>query len=213
MVIVGIHNSTQSKVQPMLFKTPPMGCPLTLSSFIWPPLNKTEYQLSYAINDDSFTDANANGTVASMSPLPLWPHFPQGLRCCIIFIFAATGQEASTVCSSFLDSLCPPFNSFPNTNLFQHLFGVEFHCHGHTYIRAISPFKFISCFGLMDNLWYCLSHPDHWFALDACIPALTFTWLLDHIHDRLCLICNTNSKIFLPRQYAALDAHIQAFVN
>jgi hypothetical protein len=49
-VIVGVHNSTQSKVEPLLFKTPPTCCPLTLSSFIWPPFNKTEYQLSYAMN-------------------------------------------------------------------------------------------------------------------------------------------------------------------
>jgi hypothetical protein len=32
-VIAGIHNSTQSTVEPLLFKTPPTRCPLTLSSF------------------------------------------------------------------------------------------------------------------------------------------------------------------------------------
>ncbi len=112
-----------------------------------------------------------------------------------------------------LDSLCPPFNGSPNTNLFRHLFGLEFHCNGHTYVRVISPFEFTSCFGLTANLRHRLSHPDQWLALDAGILGLTSAWLLDHINSWLCLIRDTNSEIFLPRQYAAPATHIQAFVN
>jgi hypothetical protein len=113
-----------------------------------------------------------------------------------------------------LDSLlCLPFDGSSNTNLFCYHFGVEFHCNGHMYVRAISPFEFTSCFGFTDNLCYRLSHPDHWFALDTCIPALTSAWLLDHIHDWLCSIRASNLEIFPPWHYAAPAAHIQAFVN
>jgi hypothetical protein len=82
-----------------------------------------------------------------------------------------------------------------------------------THVRVILPFMFALCFGFTDNLWYCLSQPDDWFALHAGIPALTSSWIFDHIRERLCAICNSNTEISPPRQYAAPAAHIQAFVN
>jgi hypothetical protein len=117
-VIVGVHNSTQSKVEPLLFKTPPICRPLTLLSFIWPPFNKTEYQLSYAMNNASFMDANANGTVALMPPPSIMALFPSGLKVLCHLHLCSNGPgslNGSTVLS--LDSLCLPFDSSPNTNL------------------------------------------------------------------------------------------------
>ena len=62
--------------------------------------------------------------------------------------------------------LCPPFNPITNTNGFGHYFGIEFMHNGHTYVRAISPFEFVLCFCLTDELtmhsaWTQLSPPAH----------------------------------------------------
>jgi hypothetical protein len=65
----------------------------------------------------------------------------------------------------------------------------------------------------MDHLRFCLSQHLHWCALDGGIPALTSTWIFDHILDHLLLICDSNMEIFPPNQFAAPAAHIQAFVN
>jgi hypothetical protein len=51
-----------------------------------------------------------------------------------------------------LESLCPPFDSLLNTNLFGSRFGVEFHAEGNMHIRTILAFEFTSCFGLMHHL-------------------------------------------------------------
>jgi hypothetical protein len=118
-MIVDVHDSTQSKVKPLLFKTPPTRRPLTLSSFIWPPFNKTEYQLSYAMNNASFTDADANGTVALMLPPSIMALLPAGLEVLYHLHLCSNGPgslNGSAVLS--LDSLCLPFDGSPNTNLF-----------------------------------------------------------------------------------------------
>ncbi len=112
-----------------------------------------------------------------------------------------------------LDSLCPAFDDSPNPNLFHCQFRIEFHADDHTYIHAILPFKFTSCFGLTDHLWHCLLQHVNWYALDAGIPALTSAWIFDHIHERLVTIRDSNTKIFPPNQYAVPAMHIQAFVS
>jgi hypothetical protein len=111
------------------------------------------------------------------------------------------------------DSLCLPFDGSSTTNLFRCHFGVEYHDDGHTFVRAISPFEFTSCFGLMDNLCYSLSQPRNWFALDAGIPSLTSAWIFDHILERLMSIRDSNMEIHQPNQYAAPAAMIQAFLG
>ena len=111
------------------------------------------------------------------------------------------------------DSLCPPFDSSSCANLFRNHFGVEFHDDGHTFIRAISPFEFTSCFGFMDALRYTLSQPGNWFALDAGVPSLTSGWVFDHILERLIAIRDSNMEIHQPNQIAAPAATIQAFLG
>jgi hypothetical protein len=108
-----------------------------------------------------------------------------------------------------LDSLCPPFDGSPNTNIF----GSQF-ADGNMHVRSILAFEFTSCFGLMNHLRFCLSQHLHWYALDGGIPALTSVWIFDHILDRLLLIRDINTEIFPPpNQFAAPAVHIQAFVN
>jgi hypothetical protein len=214
LVLIGIHNSTQSRVESLMFKMPPTRRPLQLSLFIWQPFNKLEYQLSFACKDPLFDTNDTNGTVATL-PLPtLSDSIPAGLNV-LYYLHWCESTSLSLIGSAVvsLDSLCPQFDGSPNTNLFHCHFGVEFNCNNHTYVRAISSFEFALCFGFTDNLWYCLLQPDHWCALDAGIPVLTSVWIFDHINKRLCAIRNSNTEIFPPRQCATPAAHIQAFVN
>jgi hypothetical protein len=51
-----------------------------------------------------------------------------------------------------LDSLCPPFDELPNSNMCCCQFGVEFQTEGHSHICSISLFKFTFCFELTDLL-------------------------------------------------------------
>ncbi len=112
-----------------------------------------------------------------------------------------------------VDGLCPPFQPTENSNLFGHYFGVEFVHDGHTYVRAILPFKFISCFRLFDKLMYKLSHPCNAFRMDAAIPSRTLTQVLKQVMDQCARIRESNVEIFEPRQYAAPAACAQAFLN
>ncbi len=210
LVLIGIHNSTQSKVNPLMFKMPPTWRPLPLSSFIWQPFHKLEFQLSFARNNPWFETNDTECNVATL-PLPtLMASIPAGLMA-LYFLHRCEINSLSLNGSAVvsLDSLCPQFDRSP---LFCYHFGVEFNCNDHTYVRAISPFKFALNFGFTNNLRYHLSQPDHWFALIADIPALTSVWIFDHIYERLCAIRNSNTENFPPRQYAAPAAHIQAFV-
>ncbi len=138
---------------------------------------------------------------------------PVGLK--PIYFLHAWDSDKSTIAGAAvlsLDSLCPPFNSSPNSNTFRSRFGIEFHAADHTHIRAISPFEFTSCFGLTNQLKYRLAQHVK-YALDGGIPALTSAWIFDHILKQLKLICDSNTEIFPPYQFAAPAVHTQAFVS
>jgi hypothetical protein len=49
--------------------------------------------------------------------------------------------------------------------------------------------------------------------MDAAMPARTSAWLLEQVHSHLSYLRDANSEIFLPNQFAAPAATIQAFVN
>ena len=101
-----------------------------------------------------------------------------------IYFLRAWDSDKSTITGAAvlsLDSLCPPFDSAPNPNIFCSRFGIEFHAADHTHIHAVSPFEFTSCFGLNDQLRYRLAQHVNWYALDGGIPALTSAWIFDHI--------------------------------
>ena len=126
------------------------------------------------------------------------------------------GQDAAILAGSSVlswESVCPPFESCPNKNLFQQFFGIEFHHDDHTYVRAISTYEFSRCFGLVENIQYPLSHDRHKFGLDAAMSGRTSSWIFDQTHSHLVYLCNANSEIFLPNQFSAPTATIQTLVN
>ncbi len=213
-VIVGVHDSTQSCVEPMLFWVPPSPQPLPLAAFIWQPFNTWEYSVLFAIEDESFgTDAN-NGIQATVPSALVLSSLPTVLKP-IYYLHTRDTDTASIAGAAvlLLDSLCPPFDGSPNTNMFCCQFGVEFNTEGHSHVRSFLPFEFTSCFGLMDSLCYRLSQHAYWHALDAGIPALTSAWIFDHILECLMAIRDSNTKIFPPNQFAAPATHIQAFTS
>ncbi len=105
------------------------------------------------------------------------------------------------------------FDACPNTNLFQHLFGIEFAFEDHLCVRGILPFKFAHCFVFTDDLTYRLSHPKNKFCLDGTIPGRTSSWPFKQIHAHLVFLRDSNCEIISPKQYAASVATIQTFVN
>jgi hypothetical protein len=71
------------------------------------------------------------------------------------------------------DGLCPAFVPDKISNIFGHHFGVKFIHDGHTYVRTLSSFEFVSCHRLFDYLSYRLAHPSNMFCLDAATPGRT----------------------------------------
>ncbi len=97
-----------------------------------------------------------------------------------------------------IDGLCPVFNASPNPNIFLHYFGIEFHHEDHSYIQAISSYKFVHCFGFTDHITYRLSHSTYKYAMDAAMPARTLAWLLEQAHLHLLYLRDSDSEIFSP---------------
>jgi hypothetical protein len=213
-IIVGVHMNTQSKVNTLIFRTPPSSQPLPLAAFVWQPFNKKEYGLSFAREDTLFNND-------SMPPLHV--AFPLALVSSLLpscfqplYYLHLQGSDTTILNGAVVlshDSLCPLFEGSSTTNIFKCYFGIEFHDNDHTYVQPFLPFEFTSCFGFIDWLQYQLSQHGNWFALDAAVPALTSAWVFDHILDCLLSIHDSTTEVFKPNQFAALEATIQAFLS
>jgi hypothetical protein len=213
-LVVGVHDSKQSRTEPISFRVPPSPTPLPLAAYIREPFNKPEYSVSFTKDNDSFATNANHGITATVPTLLVLASLPDGVQP-LYYLHLRDSNMAMLAGAAVmsLDSLCPAFNGFPNTNLFLSWFGIEYHVDNHACVRAISPFEFMSCFGLTDHLRYHLSQHVNWYALDAGIPALTSAWIFDHVHERLGEIRDSNTEIFPPRQYAAPAVHVQAFIS
>ena len=116
------------------------------------------------------------------------------------------GQDTSILAGSVVlsrESMCPPFESCPNRNLFQQFYGIELHHNDHTYVCALSTYEFSRCFGLIEDIQYRLSHERYKFGLNAAMPGWTLSWIFDQVHTHLVYLRDANSEIFSPNQFAA----------
>ncbi len=193
---------------------PPSPKPVPLAAFLWPPFNKKEFGISFAKDDESFN----NGSTPALTVTLPSSFILASMSCSVspAYFLYLVNSDATILNGAAIfspNSLCLAFDGSSTMNLFKCRFGVEFHDKEHTYVCAISPFEFTSCFGLMDNLRYKLSQHGNWFALDVGIPLSTSSWVSDHILERLVSIRNTNMEVYQPNQYAALVATIQAFLS
>jgi len=171
--------------------------------FDWP-----EHAIGYGQNNNEF-NKDETCKLTATTPKPANPSTSPGVV--VQYHLHRHGQDATILAGSSVlsrESVCPPFESCPNKNLFQQFFGIEFHHDDHTYVRAISTCEFSRCFGLVDNIQYRLSHKKYKFGLDAAMPGRTSSWIFDHVHSHLVYLRDANSEIFSPNQFAAPAATI-----
>jgi hypothetical protein len=171
-VITAVHSSCASRIKPMLLKNFPPVPPCPLGKFIWEPFNWKEHTNLLACDNEDFEKQDMwfrASVQANTSPVTNGVSIWYTLHCPISNKLVTVGSEVVS-----LDKLCPAFNACPNPNIFQHHFGIKFHHEGHSYIQAISPWEFVRCFGFIDQMMYCLSHPTYKFAIDTAMPVRTF---------------------------------------
>ena len=210
-IIIGIHSSCASTVEPLTLKSPPPSLPRPLGLSLWEPFNQPEHSMSLAKDDDDFMRQDVKFTATPTEPTVA---IPPGVL--VKYYLHSHHSDESMLAGAAVvssDGLCPPFDASPNKNMLQHLFGIKFHYENHSHVRGISPFEFARCFGFSDDLTYRLSQPVNRFCLDAALPGCTSEWLFDQVHAHLTFIHDSNCEIFHPNQFVAPAANIQAFVN
>jgi len=212
-VITAVHSSCASNVDPLVLKLPPSVAPRPLGSFIWMPFDRPEHAPGNGKDDDDF---NKDDTCKMTASIPKCADPSMSPQVMVKYYLHRHGQDDSILAGSSVlsrESVCPPFESCPNQNLFQQFFGIEFHYNDHTYVRAISTYKFTRCFRLVDNIQYRMSHERYKFGLDASMPGRTSSWLFDQVHSHLLYLRDANCEVFSPNQFAAPAATIQTLVN
>jgi hypothetical protein len=209
-IIIAIHSSCASNVEPITLKAPPSVTPRPIGAFVWEPFNRIEHSLSHGRDNEEFDSKKMIATI----PKPVASQQSCGVTIKYHLHHAnldATILAGSSVLSS--GGLCPPFESCPNQNLFQPFFGIEFIQEGHTHVRATSTYEFARCFGLVESIQYHLSHEKHKFGLDASMPGHTSAWLFEQIHSHRVYLRDANSEVFSPKQFAAQAATIQTLIS
>ncbi len=212
-VTCNLDSSCASNVDQIVLKTLPRTTPRPISAFIWEPFNRPEHSLCYGRNDVDFNKDKTSKMIAS-TPKPAISTNSSLVN--IKYHLHHDNANGSILAGSSVlsgDSLCPPFEACPNQYLFQQYYGLKFHHDGHTYVRAISTYEFTHCFNLVDKLQYRLLHERYKYGLDAWMPAKTSAWIFKQVHSHLVHLRDSNSKVFLPNQFAAPAATIQTLVN
>jgi hypothetical protein len=211
-IITAVHTSCSSSVIPIKLKTPPCTPARPIGTFIWEPFNRPEHALCLGWDDDEFNKEGQK--IIATVPQPADASTSPSVK--IMYYLHQDDQDCSIFAGTSVlspGSLCPPFESCPNHNLFQNYFGIKF-CHdGSTYVCAMSTYEFTQCFGLIEQIQYWLSHEQHRFSLDASMPDCMSAWLFEQVHSHLVCIRDDNSEVFSPNQFAALASTIQTLVN
>ncbi len=91
------------------------------------------------MNDKSFAANVSNGVVATLPLSLVLASLPTKLKP-LYYLHAQNLNTASIagVAVLSLDSLCPPFDGSPITNMFCGCFGIKFHADDHTHVCTIS---------------------------------------------------------------------------
>jgi hypothetical protein len=151
-LILAVHSNTEEKCKPIKLLTPPQLSPRLIGRYLWAPFNRAEHAVSYSKDNKSFNNhaVNDNGMPPLRASTPSdaqLASYPDGMRV-KYYLHRHDDNPANLVGAAVVstDGHCSPFNPVANTNIFGHYFGIEYICDGSTYVRAISPFKFVSCF-------------------------------------------------------------------
>ncbi len=214
-LIIAVHSNTDKNCGPLEIRTPPQLPSWSITRYIWAPFNKPEHTVSYYKDDKSFNNhaVNDNGLQPLRALIPSNAQHTAGANGVQVnyYLHCHNDNPVNLVGSAVIsvDGICPPVNPIANTNVFGQYFGIEYKYDGSTYVRAISPFKFVLCFCLTNKLTCTLSHPSNAFCLDTAIPALTLARIFELVLDQCIQICCSNFNFFEPKQYAAPAACIQ----
>ncbi len=149
-LLCGVHSLCTACVEPFELHPPQPHLPKPLGAYLWEPFNRPEHSVSLGRNDNDFCRQDVRFTAAEP---PGDTPSPRGVD--IKYYLHGHGSDESSLSGSAVisvDNLCPPFDAGTNQNMFQHLFGMEFHFENHTHVHGISPFEFAHCFGFTDNL-------------------------------------------------------------
>jgi hypothetical protein len=210
-VVIGVHATTAPSVVPVTLPPPPSLNPPPIASYLWHPFNSREYAVSFARDSPKFgspvdeSDCSNVLVATTVKPDPAFSKTPspEALYCLHPSDADASNQVGSVVFSTA--KLCPPFSSVKNSNIFRHHFGIEYPCERidgkdgvDTLVRPISPFEFVKCFNLSDDITYKLSHASNLFSMDGALPAATSSFILRQCHERLIDIRTSNIQIYDP---------------
>jgi hypothetical protein len=217
--IVGVHSNTEQDCTAFELKSPPTLLPQHLGCHLRAPFNWPKMVVSYSMHDPSFNNHAINDSglppfLASLLTLAHQASIPLGMD--VLYYLHLHTQNPSSVIGAAvinIDHLCPPFIPDKTPNIFGHHFGIIFLHNGQTYVCPITPFEFVLCHCLGDEITYKLSHPSNTFCLDATAPGVTSAWIIDKIHFFCSHIRVQNCKLFEPCQYTAPAACALAFLN
>jgi hypothetical protein len=160
-IIIAIHSSSASVVEPLILKAPPEVHSRPIASYLWEPFNRPEHSLCLGCDDSNFNKDEAMQMIVSM---PKLPKLGSTTPVTILYHLHCADEDATIFAGSSIlsqSSLCLLFEACPTRNLFQQFFGIKFHFDGHTYVHAISTFEFACCFNLVENIQYHLSHEKY----------------------------------------------------
>jgi hypothetical protein len=128
-----------------------------LAQFIWAPFNRIEHTNSYAKDNPlfNFHAVNNNGLPPLCASAPSGSVSTSLAGGFHLMYYIHCNQDNFNVLVELavanLYGLCPAFDANKNSNLFGHYFGIKFAYDGHSYVCAISPFEFVSCFCMTDQ--------------------------------------------------------------
>ena len=170
-LIIAIHSSCTSTINPLHLKRPPLVPTHPIGEFIWEPFIRPEHAISLTCDDADFDKQDSR---LKVSTLKLTQNSDR--RVIIKYSIHRPDSDDTVLVGSeviSVNGLCPAFNACPNLNIFQTYFGLKFNYDGHSYIRAILSYEFVRCFNFIDQLTYRLSQPPYKFCVDAAMPACT----------------------------------------
>jgi hypothetical protein len=142
-VIIAIHLSSASVVEPLVLKTPPAVRPTPIASYLWEPFNRLEQSLCFGRDDNNFNKDKATLMIVSV---PKQAKLGSITPIMILYHLHRADEDATILAGSGILSplsLCLPCEACPTRNLFQHFFGIEFHFDGNTYVRMISTLSLL----------------------------------------------------------------------
>ncbi len=110
--------------------------------------------------------------------------------------------------------LLPQIEVDYSDNIFGPLFGIKYQSNNHTYIWAISHYKYLCAFGFDANMNMELSKFANLPALQFGVPFCTSHWIVSSIRGELDAICSANTEFLdLNQPHVAPAAKIQTFLS